>query len=119
MKRLSEYRGEEALDVLADLIEPAVEIMQDKRIAELFRNDKKAKAVAVAIKEHKRSVLDIMATLDGEDRETYAPSLFALPAKILEILNDPELVNLFTSQGRTEDQTISGSATANIEVVHE
>ena len=114
MKRLSEYRGEEALDLLADLIEPAAEIMQDKELATLFKEKNMAAAAKTAIKNHKRAVLEIMARLDGVDPNEYAPSIFALPAKLLEILNDPELVNLFTSQGQITEQTSSGSATANI-----
>jgi len=117
MKRLSEFRGEEALDVLVDLIDPATEIMTDKALIELFRASNMAEAAKVAIKNHKKAVLEILARLDGEDPATYAPSLFALPRKLLEIFNDPELVDLFTSQGQKEDQTNSGSATANIEVL--
>ena len=113
MRRLSEYRGEEALDVLADLIEPATEIMTDKQLVALFREKNMATAAKVAIKNHKRAVLNILARLEDENPDTYAPSIFALPMKLLEIFNDPELVNLFSSQGQTEDQTNSGSATEN------
>lgn len=35
--KLSEYQGEAALDILADLIEPAGEIMTDKEIGEVFK----------------------------------------------------------------------------------
>lgn len=119
MKKLSEFRGEEALDLLADLIEPAAEIMQDKQLATLFREKNMATAAKVALKNHKKAVLSILARLEDEDPDTYAPSVFALPLKLLEILNDPELVNLFTSQGQNEVQTTSGSATATIEAVRE
>ena len=34
--KLSEYQGEAALDILADLIEPAGEIMADKQIGDVF-----------------------------------------------------------------------------------
>ena len=114
MRRLNEFRGEEALDLLADLIEPASEIMTDKRLVALFRSGKMAEAAKIVLKEHPRAVLNIMARLDGKDPDTYAPSVFALPAQLLEILNDPELISLFTSQGQNEDQTNSGSASATI-----
>ena len=35
--KLSEYQGEAALDLLADLIEPAGEIMSEKEIGEVFK----------------------------------------------------------------------------------
>ena len=119
MKKLNEFRGEEALDLLADLIEPAAEIMTDKQLVALFRERNMAKAASVAIKGHKRAVLQILALLNGEDPEAYAPSVFALPKMLLEVLNDPELVDLFSSQGQTEEQTNSGSATVNTEGVAE
>ena len=36
--KLSEYQGEAALDLLADLIEPAGEIMSDKHLGEVFKD---------------------------------------------------------------------------------
>lgn len=113
--KLSEIRGEQALDVLADLIEPATEIMADKQFAMLLRNNMIVKAVAYVIRNHKKAVLSMMATLDGEPVETYNPSLFALPKKVLEIFNDPEMVALFQSQDQPSEDGASGPASENIE----
>ena len=108
--KLSEYRGEAALDILADLIEPAGEIMSDKKIGEVFKENR-FKAIGLAIKNHKKAEMQIMATMDGVPVEEYKCNVFTLPAKILQLLNDPELVQLFTSQGQTGDAKSSGSAT--------
>lgn len=115
MRKLSEFRGEEALDLLADLIDPASEIMTDKRLVALFRERNMKEAAKVALKTHKSAVLEIMARLEGEDLKTYAPSFFALPMQLLEIFNDPELIDLFTSQGQLEEPTNSGSVTVSTE----
>ena len=112
--KLSEYQGEAALDILADLIEPAGEIMSDKEIGEVFKKNR-FKAVGLAIKNHKRAVMQILATMDGVSVDEYKCNVFTLPVKILEILNDPELVQLFTYQGQTGDANSSGSASVNIE----
>ena len=61
--KLSEYQGEAALDLLADLIEPAGEIMSDKEIGEMFKKNR-FKAIGLAIKNHKKAVIQIMATID-------------------------------------------------------
>ena len=42
-------------------------------------------------------------------------NFFTLPVKILEILNDPELVKLFGLQGQTGGAISSGSVSENIE----
>lgn len=115
MKKLSEYRGEEALDVLADLIEPAAEIMRDKEVAAVFREKNAAGAISIALKKHKKAVLSIMARLEGENPDTYAPSVLALPMKLMDILNDPEFASLFTSQGQITEKTNSGSVSVTTE----
>jgi hypothetical protein len=62
-------------------------------------------------------VIEILAILDGADPKDYAEkvTLFTLPAKLLEIINDPDLMSLFTLQGQNKDETNSGSALENIE----
>lgn len=115
--KLSEYKGEKALDMLADLIEPAAAIMADKEISNAVKaNLPKIKIVKTAIKNHKPEVIEIMAILDGADPKEYAEkvTLFTLPAKLLEILNDPDVMSLFTSQGQ-KTETLSGSATESTE----
>ena len=110
--KLSEYQGEAALDILADLIEPAGEIMSDKEIGEVFKKNR-FKAIGLAIKNHKKAVMQIMATMDGVPVDEYKCNVFTLPAKILELLNDSELIRLFTYQGQTGDANSSGSVSEN------
>ena len=112
--KLSEYHGEAALDILADLIEPTGEIMSDKEIGEEFKKNR-FKAIGLAIGNHKKAVIQIMATMDGVPVGEYKCNVFTLPVKILEILNDPELIQLFTYQGQTGDAKSSGSASENTE----
>ena len=112
--KLSEYQGEAALDLLADLIEPAGEIMSDKEIGEVFKENK-FKAIGLAIKNHKKAVMQILATMDGVPVEEYKCNVFSLPVKILELLNDPEMIRLFQYQGQTGDANSSGSASENTE----
>lgn len=113
MRKLSEIKGEEALDVLADILEPAAEIMTDKEFVKSVREKQVMKAVKAALKNHKRSVIVILAILEGENPDTYAPGLVALPLKLIELLNDPDMIQVFYSQGETVDGTSSGSATEN------
>jgi hypothetical protein len=103
--KLSDIKGERALDVLADMIEPVSEILGDKEIAGILQAGKApAKAIKLALKNHKRAVLDMMAAIDGEDPKTYQPSIFVLPKRLLDLLNDPEVQRLFSSQETTSDE---------------
>lgn len=118
MRKLSEINGEDALDVLADIVDPLTEILTDKDVAEEFRSGQRIKAISVALKNHKKAALTIMAILDGEDVEKYKPNLLALPRRIIDILNDPMIQELFSSESQTEAAS-SGSPTESTEATEE
>lgn len=114
---ISDIKGEAALDAFADMIDPAMEIMTDPAISAAYKNPgtTMAQLVGLIVKSHKQSIIKIMAILDGEDPETYADkiNILTVPAKLMEIINDPEIKSLFPSQGRTSVVAFSGSATGN------
>lgn len=113
--RLSELKGEKALDALGEIIEPAVKIMQDPAVVAAARAGNTLEIVKIMCKDHKREVITMLAVLDDQDPATYEVGLLTLPAKLLELLNDPEVQMLFTQRGRTEGETPSGSASENTE----
>lgn len=115
MKNLSEYKDEEALDLLADLIDPVIEIFGDKEIAKVYRSGEKLKTVKLAIKNHKKSVIRLLATLEGVPIEEYHCNIFTLPKTLLAIMNDPELSDFFDAQSQTDLEDVSGSVTENTE----
>ena len=95
MRKLSEIKGEEALDVLAEIIEPAAQIFTDENVKEALKSGSRIKAAKIILKDHKKAILTLMAALEGVPVEEYQPTLFALPSLILGVLNDPELNSLF------------------------
>lgn len=112
--RLSDYQDEAALDLLADLIEPASEILGDEAVKEAAVSGKTWRAVAVAIKNHKKSVLRVLAALDGVPAKEYHCNVMTLPAKLVELFDDPDIAQLFTFAGQKEEQPPFGSPTENI-----
>lgn len=98
--RLSEIKNEAAIDVLIEILDPASEIIGDpefKKAIEARTNN--MELVKLILKNHKKAVIAILAALDGKKPEEYEVGILSLPVKLLEILNDPELASLFTSQG--------------------
>lgn len=112
--KLSEYKNEQALDILADIIEPSAKIFTDPNVKQAFSKGDKIKGIKAAIKNHKPEVLEILAVLDGVPVEEYECSVLTLPAKILEILNDTALTDFFNSQRLTEQKPVSVAVTGNI-----
>lgn len=117
MRKLSEYKGDEALELLADLMDPVLEIIADGEVASVLQKGHYAAAVKPILKAHKQAVLQILALLNGKTVEEYKKevNLFTIPKALLELLNDPDLMSLFTSAEQTEGVTSSGSASENTE----
>lgn len=118
IKNLADVKGDAALDLVADLIDPVTEIMSDPAVAAAYRGTEKepgskAKAIKVAIKTHKKAITTILALMDEEDPKTYEPSAMVIPVRLLQILNDPDMNSLFTLPDQSSEENTSGSASEN------
>ena len=91
---LDKFKNDQALDVLADIIEPANEIMTDPQIGELRENKATRMEVALyVIREHKPSIWKIYETLTGEKKEEATiPKLLKV---VMDLFSDEELTSLF------------------------
>ena len=116
MKKLSEYRDGDALDLLADLIEPAIAIVSAEGVKEAIEAGNRINAIKCAIKGAKDSVMEVLARLEGVPVSEFHCNVITLPARLLEILNDEELIDFFTEQAQTKtSKEASGSVTENTE----
>lgn len=97
MRKLSEVKGEEALDVLAEILEPIVTIINDEEVKAGFETNI-AKSVSIALKKYKTEILQIFASINGKSVEETCEEIdiLSLPSYIVEILNEPEIQRLFT-----------------------
>ncbi len=112
--RLTDFKGEEAIDVLAEIMLPFSVIINDEEFQKRFKaNIPRLEMASFVLKEHKKEILDMYEPLTKESRNEATPT--KLIQLILDIVNDPELRSLFTSQGQTEALRPSGSATENTE----
>ena len=112
--KLSEFKDDAALELIADIIEPATEILADPAIKDAFSRSKMA-AIKVAIKNHKSAIKEIIARLDGKTPEECHFTAISLPVKLLSMFNDPDLQQLFTSSGQTAGENACSSASENTE----
>lgn len=114
--KLTDLEGEKALEVLADLLDPASEIFSDPDVVAVIRGtDQKLKWTQAMLRKQPKAIIKILAILDEQDPETYKVNLLTLPVKVLNLLNSPEMASLFPSQGQTKENASSGSALENIE----
>lgn len=96
MRKFSDIKGEESLDVLAEILVPITTIANDEEVRKGFETNV-AMCASIALKNHKEEVLEILTVIDGRTREEMVEDLdlLTLPAILIEILNEPVIQNLF------------------------
>lgn len=111
MKRLSDYKGEEAVDLWMDILEIAAGIMADPKVQETAGMPP-LKIAMTMVKLHKKEVCEILlridpAPIDGLNVVKRFVDVFS------EIAEEPDLSDFFGMQGRSAQEESSGSATEN------
>lgn len=109
--------NDENLELFADLMLPVSEILSDPDVAGKIKDGgKPINAIHAAIKGHKKAIVEILATLEGQNPDGYVvPPPAQLLMKIVNLVNDPDIQSLFTLQGQNDIAASSGSAMVNIE----
>ena len=100
--KISDFKNEEALDLLVDIIDPVSKMMTDQAFIAKLKGANKMEAVKIILKDHKSEIIEILAKLNGQKVEEYQGTIITMTVQILEILNDKDLVDFFISQGMIE-----------------
>lgn len=116
MKRMSDYTGEEAFELWADIIEPVGAIIDDEDVKK-FTTGKDLSiqdAAKVILKKHRKEAFEIMRRIDPEING--ANILVGLMVLVAELTTGESSRTFFKSAEREKsDGESSGSATASTE----
>lgn len=131
--KLSDIKGDRVLDVIADIIDPIANIVQDKDIAAMFKREavpdgmeardffakRMRKGLPVLLKGHKADIIAIMAAIDGVTPEQYAESLDfpKLFTDVMELVTDDAFLDFLSSSETGKGADASGSASASSEAL--
>ncbi len=107
---MSTLKNEKAIEALADMMDPIIEIFSDQELKNIYAKGDRVGSIKYALKNHSRSVLTILAIMDGVDVDEYECNMMTLPAKIINLLNDPDIATLFQLQDQKEEPIYSGPA---------
>lgn len=113
--RLSEIRGHDAFEALADLIGPISELAADEEVMACFRGGKPVfRAAEPMLRKHEEAVTSILATLERKSSDELFSeiNLFTLPQKLIAMLVDPDFLMFFRLQSQS-DKGFSGSASGS------
>lgn len=131
--KLSDIKGDRVLDVIADIIDPIANMVQDKDIAAMFKREavpegmdardffakRMRKGLPVLLKGHKADIIAIMAAIEGVTPEQYAASLDfpKLFTDVMELVTDDAFLNFLSSSETGKGADAPGSASASFEVL--
>lgn len=112
--KLSDFKDEEALDVMADLIAPATRIFSNRQLLTAVKNGKnKLELARLAIKADKKAVLEMLAILSGTAKEEFHCTIPSILMQLSELMNDKELLDFLSSVEQMGDASASTSASEN------
>ena len=113
MQRLSDFKNEEAVIVVGELLDPILAILQDVANASIELDGNYIKMFSQIFKNSPKQMLHIFAILSRQKPEEYTCTATEVMANIVTIATDAELIGLFTSQSRMGDARSSGNASVN------
>lgn len=131
--KLSNIKGDRVLDVIADIIDPIANMVQDKDVAAMFKREavpdgmdardffakRMCKGLPVLLKSHKADIIAIMAAIEGVTPEQYAASLDfpKLFTDVMELVTDDAFLNFLSSSETGKGADAPGAASASFEVL--
>lgn len=116
MKKLSDYKGDEAIELWADLLDPLTTILGDKAVQNVIRSGQSKMAIAKSIlNAHKSEAVEILLRVDPTPIDGLN-IILRLVALLADIGQNDEIKSFFgfAEQATTESES-SGSVTENIE----
>lgn len=97
--KLSEFKNGDAIDLLADLIDPVTRILGDAEVAKAFNaGHSKLHIAKLCLKKHKDDVIEILALANGETVETFTCTPITIIRDLVILLNDKDLIDFFKEQ---------------------
>ncbi len=116
MKRLSDYTGEEAIEIWADIIDPAMVIIEDEEVQKYTtgKGISIKDAVKVILKKYRKEAMEILNRINDKPLNG-ASSFPALTVFVSELVfgDNVKAFSRSSEQEKPEDES-SGSATGNI-----
>lgn len=131
--KLSDIKGDRVLDVIADIIDPIANIVQDKDVAAMFKREavpegmesrdffakRMCKGMPVLLKNHKADIIAVMAAIEGVTPGQYAESLDLpkLLTDVMELVTDDTLLDFLSSSETEMGADAPGAASASSEAL--
>lgn len=101
-KKLTELKDKEALDRVADLLDPITVIITNPKVMEASKISR-LNGVKVAFKECGDAVIELLAVYNGIPVPEYHCTAISAIKELMELISTPELQEVFTSAKQNQE----------------
>lgn len=106
--KLSEFKDEKAVEVVAKLLVPIGRIVSNKENAKA-RNGTQLEFASAILANNPKDVMNMLAILNDADPKTYHCTAATVIFDVMNMLSDEELIRLFGLQRQTKTSSTSAS----------
>lgn len=114
MKKLSDFKDEKAIEVAARLLVPITKIVSNPKNAKRQGTNKMEFASAM-LRNSPEEVKEVLAILDEKEPAEYHCNGVTAMVGLFQMLSDPEMMELFGLQSKTEGRSCSGAQSESTE----
>lgn len=105
MKKLSDYKGDEALELWGDLMEPIMTMLADDEVQKIYKSGKPKVFIATELlKMHKKEVSQILLRIDPTPLDGMNV-VIRLVGLLTDFSTVPEIASFFESAGQEPENT--------------
>lgn len=113
MKKLSEYKGEEAIDIMTEIMPLLAVLVTDAEIKDIWTTKSMAEGFKAMHRKYPEQYHELLVTYSRKPAEEF--TTIDVARIINTIATDPVMLSFFVLPGQKPDEESSGSATENSE----
>ena len=115
MKKLADYQGDEAIDIVFDITEAIVPFVKDKDVMKIWKEHSILEGFKAAKDKYPEGFKKMLAIYSNIPIEEFNPTAVEVTLLLSTIVTDPIMLSFFASPKQTKGKKSSTSATANSE----
>lgn len=118
MRKLSDIKGDAAIEFWCDILEPMTKICEDPVVLGYISGKKRSKvglAIAEIARKHRKEVTEVLAAIEGVSVNEYrkTASALSIPQTLKILVGDPDFFTLLEFFGIQLENPFGGNVTEN------
>ncbi len=109
--KIDSFVREDAIDLIANLLDPVSRILAVEKTKEVFETKTVIEIAVYILKNFKQEALEIVCVINGEDPQKWKFTAYDVINTLTEVLNNPQIMEVFGLRSQKEESDSSGSAT--------